>query len=334
MSTVIASVPDRVDRLPEHNRSGLDYRRPMPRPNVRGKVIDCHIHLHANRQAATWFEAAGHYGLDFFFTMTPLEEALVLQRNWPGRLHFIAIPKWGEWGAGFIDEWLKRIEAFYNLGSRIVKFWLAPPAWGDRGWRLDSALFRPLLREARDRGMAIMSHVGDPEIWYRTRYADPRYGTRDGHYRMWENVLQEHRDAPWLAAHLAGNPEDLGRIQDLLDRYPNLYLDCSATRWIAREVSVRRDAAREFFIRNQDRILFGTDQVTSNDRGFDFLASRFWVHRKLWETAYIGPSPIHDPELAEDEQPTIQGLALPDACLQKLYHDNAVRFLSSVGASI
>ena len=37
-----------------------------------------------------------------------------------------------------------------------------------------------------------------------------------------------------------------------------------------REISSRRDAAREFFIRNADRIIFGTDQVTGDDRGFEF----------------------------------------------------------------
>ena len=105
-------------------------------------------------------------------------------------------------------------------------------------------------------------------------------------------------------------------------------LDCSATRWMAREVSNRRDAAREFFIRNQDRILFGSDQVSGDDRKFDFLASRWWTHRKLWETAFIGPAPIIDPDLPESEQPTLRGLALPDGVLQKIYHDNAVRFLA------
>jgi len=100
---------------------------------------------------------------------------------------------------------------------------------------------------------------------------------------------------------------------------------------MAREISARRDAAREFFIRNQDRILFGSDQVSGDDRNFDFLASRFWVHRKLWETAYIGPNSIFDPDLAPDRQPTLRGLALPDDVLQKLYHDNPTRLLAKIG---
>ncbi|MGE5611005.1 MAG: amidohydrolase family protein [Bacillota bacterium] len=334
MTSTPATTPTALATAPDYNRLGLDYRSPLPRPKVRGAVIDAHVHIVAARHAPLWFDVADHYGIDCFNTMTPLEEAIELQRRYMDRLHFIAIPKWGDWGEGFIDSWLRRIEGFYNIGSRIAKFWFAPPAIGDRKWRIDSEQFRPLLREARSRGMAIMTHIGDPEIWYKSRYADAgKYGTRDEHYQMWENVLSEYSDAPWLGAHLGGNPEDLSRLQRLLDRYPNLSLDCSATKWMVREISAHRDQAREFFIRNQDRILFGSDQVTGDQRDWDFLASRFWAHRKLWETAYVGPSPIGDPDLPPDQQPIVRGLALPDECLQKLYHDNAVRFLSRVGVS-
>src|SRR3954470_11534568 len=81
---------------PDHNRTGLDFRRPMPRPKVRGPVVDFHCHLLANRHAPDWFEAADHYGIDCFVTMSQLEEAMGLQRDWgsgPGgtRLHFIAV---------------------------------------------------------------------------------------------------------------------------------------------------------------------------------------------------------------------------------------------------
>jgi predicted TIM-barrel fold metal-dependent hydrolase len=320
--------------VPDYNRTGVDFRKPVPRPKVNGIVIDFHNHLHAARHGRAWFEAADHYGIDAFVTMCPLEEAVGLQRDYGSRLHFIAVPKWGEYGQGFVGEWLKRIEAFYNLGSRIVKFWMAPPAIGERKWRLDSDMFRPLLDEVRARRMAVMTHIGDPEIWYGTKYADAaKYGTRDEHYRMWENVLAEYADVPWVGAHFGGNPEDLDRLQRLLDRHPNLQLDTSATRWVVREISNRRDEARDFMIRNADRLLFGTDQVSHNDRGFDFLASRFWCHRKLWETAFIGPSPILDADLPQDQQPQLRGLALPDETLQKLYHDNAIRFLSRIGAT-
>ena len=84
----------------------------MPRPPVRGAVIDWHTHMLAARHARDWFAAADHYGIDTFVTMTPLEEALALYRQYPRRLHFIAIPRWQEGGPFWLDEWMRRIEAF------------------------------------------------------------------------------------------------------------------------------------------------------------------------------------------------------------------------------
>jgi len=313
----------------EYNRLHLDYRRPMPRPEVRGPVIDFHCHLLAARHAKVWFETAGHYGIDLFCSMTPLEEVLGLQRDWPHKLHFITVPQWQN---PSLDDWLRRLEMFYNLGSRIIKFHMAPRTIATRKIRLDSPQLRPIMREAADRGMIFMSHIGDPDLWYHGKYADAsQFGTRDQHYAMWENVLQQYQDRPWIGAHLGGNPENLDRLQALLDRFPNLYLDNSAARWMVREISARRDRAEEFLIRNADRILFGTDQVSGDDRGFDFLASRIWAHRMLWESDYDGPSPMFDPDLPQDRQPLLRGLSLPPDVLQKIYRDNAVKLLARAG---
>ncbi len=327
-STVLA--PAKVN---EYNRIGLDFRRPMPRPKVRGIVVDVHTHLFAARHGRDWFECCDHFGIDACVTMAPLEEAVVLQREWGHRLKFIAVPAWGDNTPQWVDNWLVRLEAFYNIGSRIVKFHSAPGTMAMRGAWLDDPKMRRIMDEAVARGMILMSHVGDPDTWYNGKYAaDPeKFGTRDQHYKMWENCLQAYRGHPWLGAHLGGNPEDLPRLQYLLDTYPDLYFDLSATRWMVREISARRDAAREFVIRNQDRLLWGSDQVSGNDRGFDFLASRIWAHRKLWETAYIGPSPIMDPDVPADQQPLMRGLALPDGVLQKIYHDNSIALLGRVG---
>ena len=225
-------------------------------------------------------------------------------------------------------------DAFYNLGSRIVKFHMAPSTIEKRGLKLDSPELQPFFDAILDRKMAVMTHVGDPDTWYCTKYADcGKFGSRDEHYAMWQRVMERYFDVPWIGAHMGGNPENLPRLQSLLDNFPNLSLDGSATRWMVREISARRDEAREFFIKNADRIMWGSDQVSGDDRGFDFLASRWWAHRKLWETAYIGPTPIFDPDLPEDRQPQLRGLALPDEVLQKLYHDNAIKFLSRIGAT-
>lgn len=319
----------------EYNPLGLDYRSPMLRPPVHGRIIDAHCHLLAARHADLWFETADHYGIDDFITMTPLEEAVAVQRRWGHRLHFIAIPQWGDSSPHWRDNWLRRIEAFHNLGSRICKFHMAPPTMAMRGWRLNDPIAEPLLNEAVSRGMILMSHIGDPTIWYQRKYTDTaKFGTRDDHFNMWDELLTRYAPTPWLGAHLGGNPEDLPRLQKLLDKHPQLSLDLSATRWMVRELSHQREEAREFVVRNQDRLIWGSDQVSGDDRGFDFLASRFWSHRKLWETAHVGPTNIRDPDCAPDAQPVLRGLALPGEVLQKLYRGNAVRLLAWAGAGI
>lgn len=319
---------------PEYNRLSLNYRQPMPRPKVRGKVVDFHCHLLAARHAPAWFAAADHYGIDVFVAMMQLEEALSLYRDYGHRIAFIAIPAWQQVVGDPVDDYLRRLEGFYNLGCRIVKFHCAPESMMRRGWSLDSPRLKPVIEEATARGMGIMTHIGDPDTWYAGKYADAsKYGTRQQHYEMWEHVLDRYPRTPWIGAHMGGHPEDLTHLQQLLERHPNLSLDCSATKWVARCLSGQRDVAREFLINHQDRILFGSDQVSSDDRNYDFYSSRFWVQRKMWETAYIGESPILDRDLPLDAQPQLRGLALPDGALQKLYHGNAVRYLQSVGVA-
>jgi hypothetical protein len=327
-----------ADGPEEYNRLQLNYRAPIARPPVRGLVIDAHCHLFAAKHADAWFEAADHYGIDTFCTMTPLEESLILHERYPQRLKFIVVPAWQRMGdqnkTEFVDDWLRRLDSFYNIGSRVVKFHQAPQTLVRSGLSLDSPELKRVIREAVARNMILMSHMGDPDTWYNSKYTDTKkFGTRDQHYAMWENALTEYRDRPWLGAHMGGNPENLPRLQALLDKFPNLYLDLSATRWIAREVSARWQAAREFVIHNQDRLIWGSDQVSQDGRGFDFLASRWWVHRKLWETDYSGPSPILDPDLPADQQPMLHGLSLPAEILQKLYHDNAVKLWARVGVT-
>ena len=318
---------------PDHNLLGLDYHRPWPRPKVRGWVIDYHSHLFAHRHQRHWLRVNQHFGIDAFVTMTPLEEAVAVARDLPGRVQFIAIPKWTHEGPDWVDDFMRRLEAFYNLGSRIIKFHMAPGTMANRQATLEHPGIQKVMNDAVARGMILMTHVGDPDTWYRDKYTDTHkfFGTRDDHYRIWEGQLKAHRGHTWIGAHLGGNPEDPPRLQYLLDTYPDLYLDLSATRWMVREVSARRDQMREFVIKNADRLIWGSDQVSGDTREFDFLASRMWCHRKLWETAYVGPSPVLDPDVPADQQPVLRGLALPDEVLQKIYHDNVVRVLGKHG---
>ena len=68
-------------------------------------LIDFHCHLLFRRHAEVWFEAADHYGIDVFLTMTPLEEVVLLQRDWGHRVQFIAVPKFRDDSQAWADDW-------------------------------------------------------------------------------------------------------------------------------------------------------------------------------------------------------------------------------------
>ena len=49
----------------------------------------------------------------------------------------------------------------------------------------------------------------------------------------------------WIGAHMGGDPEHPDHLEALLEKYPHLHLDTSATKWQVREVSPRAAAHRE-----------------------------------------------------------------------------------------
>jgi predicted TIM-barrel fold metal-dependent hydrolase len=309
------------------NRLGLNYRDAPPH-RLDTPIIDAHVHVHSGPSVAAFFEAATLYGVTRVVSMTPLDEVGALRAAYPGRLDFIAIPRWRSMSSSgeFQAQWIADLAAFRDQGARRMKFWMAPPMRGQYGLTLQDPFFAPIIRAALDLGYDFMIHVGDPTAWFAPggRYADThRFGTKREQYQQLEFLLETVAPCNVIAAHMGGNIEDPALLQDLLDRYPNLYLDSSATKWVVREVARQPDELRAFMLRNQDRILFGSDLVVADNCDFDHYASRYWAQQMMWETTYRGESPIEDPDAGDP--PRLAGLDLPPEALRRLYHENAAR---------
>jgi predicted TIM-barrel fold metal-dependent hydrolase len=310
------------------NRIGLDYRALPARRLPQVRLIDVHTHVRMCPTTDLFFQAAGAYGVERIVSMSPLDDVDALRAAYPGRLDFIAIPRWREFAAtdAFRQQWLRDLSAFREKGARVMKFWVAPPLRGQHGLTLEHEFVQPVIREALDLDYNFMIHAGDPSVWWQpgARYADvAKFGTKRDQYRQLEFLLQTVAPRFVIGAHMGGNVEDPDFLQDLLDRYPNYYLDSSATKWIVREVARQPQRVREFVLRNQDRILFGTDLVIADANDFDHYASRYWAHQMMWETPYRGESPIDDPDA--EQPPQLAGLDLPADVLKKLYRENALR---------
>jgi predicted TIM-barrel fold metal-dependent hydrolase len=330
---------------PEHNVTGIDYDQ---RGHLRyaGPLIDIHSHVMRTRagdpknamplppgpdsstdQAATMLEVAAEFGIVKTYTMCPVDDIEPLRERFGDTLGFNgSIMKKAADAPD--DEAYQLLDRFLRLGVEILKFWSAPRG-RERGLFVDAPWRREAARRARAAGVRIiMVHVGDPDTWFRTVYADSKkFGTKPEQYVGFERMLQEFPDMTWIGAHMGGDVEHPDHLEALLERYPYLYLDTSATKWQVREASARRDAVRDLMCRYPDRFLFGSDLVTRHGLPREHYVSRYWCQRTLWESDWRGQSPIADPDAQVENglplSPLLHGVALPPDVVRRVYHDNA-----------
>ncbi len=323
------------------NRLGLDYRAEAERFAYTGPIFDIHTHINTVEAARLYFEVADLFNVRGCLSMTKLENCDAIDAEFRDRIEYIAVPNYearDEPGT-FTTDWLKRMEKFRERGCRIIKFWAAPRGRDLHAdaFHLDSPTRRESIKYAYDLGYRMfMTHVGDPDTWFATMYADAsKYGKKREHLAQLEELLYEYPDVKWIGAHMSGYPEDLDFVQGMLDRHPNYVIDTSATKWQVRELSKQPERFRELCENNPGRIVFGTDIVANNDNlDFDLYASRFWALRTLIETDYAGKSPIVDPDLhmvdpSVDEKSTadLRGALIKGDTLAMLYNGAAEKFL-------
>jgi predicted TIM-barrel fold metal-dependent hydrolase len=281
-------------------------------------------------QAAVMLDVAAEFGIERTYSMCPPDDIPPLRERFGRRLGFNgSIHKKPDEPD---DVAYRLLDRFLELGVEIIKFWAAPRG-RERGLFVDAPWRVEALRRARAAGVrVVMVHVADPDVWFRTVYTDAaKFGTKADQYVGLERLLGEFPNVTWVGAHMGGDPEHADHLEALLERYPHLLLDTSATKWQVREVSAHRDAIRGLVWRHPDRFLFGSDLVTRHHLVREHYVSRYWCQRTLWESDWEGPSPIADPDVKGPDgtpvPPPLRGLALPEDVLGKVYQGNARRLL-------
>ena len=119
-----------------------------------------------------------------------------------------------------------------------------------------------------------------------------------------------------MLPHVANFPEDLKYVGRLLDENPNVYIDFSAR---LDELGRQPYTAREFLIRYQDRVYFGSDMPASPEMYrcyFRFLETR---DEYFYPPDYDGTFNRH--------RWAIYGLGLPRKVLAKIYYKNALKII-------
>ena len=124
-----------------------------------------------------------------------------------------------------------------------------------------------------------------------------------------DELFRKHPKTRFIVAHFGWHANDLARAGKLLDAHPNIVLELAA---ILYDLGRTPRAANEFFVKYQDRILFGKDTyaptefpyywrvLETNDEYFDYYRD----YHAFWK---------------------LYGMGLPDNVLRKVYYQNALR---------
>jgi predicted TIM-barrel fold metal-dependent hydrolase len=197
------------------------------------------------------------------------------------------------------------------------------------GQPIDGPAFTPLLQRLEATRFPVLWHVGDPPefwsestcpLWARQRgwWYDATYPPKQQIDHEIAAVLERHPALNLILPHFFFLSDDLVAAAALLDRHPNVQLDLAPGVEMFHNFTKQRAAARTFFIRYADRILYGSDSGLCDHQ---HSPKRSWMIQHFLKTDEGFDVP-EDPCMTPDERPPLQGIALPADVLQKIFAAN------------
>lgn len=197
---------------------------------------------------------------------------------------------------------------------------------------VDDPRLDPIWEECGRLHIPVSIHVTDPEAFFHpidatneryeelTEHPDwsfygPLYPSKESVLAARDRVFARHPHTTFVALHMANWPENLDYVSKLLDEHPNVQVEFGA-----REAELGRQPrrSRQFFLKYQDRIMFGTDNEVTEEMYRNHFR---WLETDDEYFDYWG--------YPGQGRWKIYGMALPDPVLEKIYHLNAERLFAA-----
>ncbi|HYB53385.1 MAG TPA: amidohydrolase family protein [Thermoanaerobaculia bacterium] len=240
-------------------------------------------------------------------------------------------PGWGERAAAQLARDVKNgaqgLKIFKNLGMTVKDRQGRRVATDDP--RLDA-----VFEKCAELGIPVLIHTAepkpffDPEDRFNERWLElkqfPQRARPPDKYPSWEALIAEqhrlfakHPRTKFIDAHLGWLGGDLARLGKLFDALPNVYTEIGA---VLAELGRQPRFAREWFVKYQDRVMFGKDV---------WEPSEYRVYFRVLETA----DEYFDYYRKRHAFWKMYGLDLPDDVLRKLYYKNALAVIPGLDAA-
>ena len=240
--------------------------------------------------------------------------------NWDG----VGTPEWA-------PRVVKQLEADVAAGAIGIgevgkQFGLSVRKADGSRLKIDDPDLKPVWDAAARLRIPVFIHTADPPEFFKEidlhnerwlelalfpgrRFPSDRYPAFEELMTERDNLFRNNPKTTFVAAHMGWHTNDLGRLGKMLTEMPNLHVEMGAVLY---DIGRQPRAAHDFFVKYQDRILFGKDSFQpeeypyywrvfeTNDDYFDYYRD----YHAFWK---------------------LYGIGLPDAVLKKVYYQNALK---------
>lgn len=138
-----------------------------------------------------------------------------------------------------------------------------------------------------------------------------------------DDLVRRHKETTFILPHFANYAENITHVARLLDETENVFIDFSAR---LDEIGRQPYSTRNFFLKYQDRIIFGTDMPANIDSSVEMYHTYFRFLETFDESFY---SPDYDGTFGYARWP-VCGIGLPENVLKKIYSENIIRIIPSL----
>lgn len=320
--------------------------------------IDSHIHINSNKG---YFEEQAIKDNFILITLEvdhgdsanirrQQENATFSAGKYPGKVFYgpTFLFDTAGWGT---DSWSKKV--ITQLDKDIAGGAIAVKIWKNIGMTVrdrsgkfimadDHGLYQ-VFEFIKSKGLPVTGHLGEPRnCWLpleeMTVSSDSSYFARNPQYHMFlhpeypsyedqikarDNLLVKHPDLIFIGCHLGSLEWNVDSIANRLDRFPNMAVDMSARICHLQYQSAQdRKRVRDFCIKYQDRLLYGTDtgdSGNSDPERFKNNMHETWLDDWRYFTT--------DDEMTSDKfMGKFTGLKLPEEVVDKIYSGNAIKW--------
>ncbi len=284
-------------------------------------------------------------------TEMPIDEQLEIcasiKKNYPDKFAFLGTFSVDSFGKDdFAKSTIAHIDVCMKAGASGIKIWknigmVLKDAAGNFVM-VDNPAFEPVFNYLEAKNIPLLAHLGEPRnCWLSEKEMtvnnDRRYYKNHPQYHMYlhpdepsyddqinarDNLLKKHPKLYFTGAHLASLEWNVDELAKRFERFPNMRADLAARIGHLQYQSLaNRERVRNFLIKYQDRIIYGSD-MTINELDADFTQVSKGIRARWFEQwAYLATDSIF--VIKDLGERKVKGLQLPREVIDKIFCRNA-----------